>query len=211
MKRLFTIIIILFATNIVTFAQDDVASPMEVEDTITDDYLFSRVTEFMGIPVDGTKREVIKKLKKKGFRNSYKVSGTLEGEFNGRKVRIAVGTYKKKVYRIMVEDIYTTDEINIKIKFNNLCYQFKNNNNYVPLRRFEDFIIPDDENIKYNMLINNKRYEAAFAQCFDNASFFNSYMFNFVWFIIYKEENKSEYKIVMYYDNRHNQADGDDL
>ena len=61
------------------------------------------VTQFMGIPVDGTKSAMIQKLKAKGF--SYNAStDQLSGQFNGRDVTLAIGTNKNKVSRIAVTD-----------------------------------------------------------------------------------------------------------
>ena len=48
------------------------------------------VTKFLGIPVDGTKSEMIQKLKAKGFKSSYYDNEILEGEFNGRSVKIFI-------------------------------------------------------------------------------------------------------------------------
>lgn len=118
------------------------------------------VTTFLGIPVDGTKNEMIQKLKNKGFTYDAK-SDILKGEFNGKDVKISVVTNNGKVYRIVVDDANYTDEADIKIRFNNLCYQFKNNSKYwCPT----DFTIPEDEDISYEMMVHNKIYQAAVTQ-----------------------------------------------
>ncbi len=54
------------------------------------------VTRFLGIPIDGTRSEMISKLKAKGFTS---VPGTdmLEGEFNGKNVYVNVQTNNRKV------------------------------------------------------------------------------------------------------------------
>lgn len=123
------------------------------------------VTRFLGIPVDGTKAEMIQKLKAKGFKSNLYDKEILEGEFNGKNVRIHVVTNKDKVYRIMVVDAVKTDETNIKINFNNLCHQFSNNKKYIPISGpSSDYTIPESEDIDYEMSIHNKRYEAAFYQ-----------------------------------------------
>lgn len=119
------------------------------------------VTQFLGIPIDGTKSEMIQKLKAKGYRNSPYGNDILEGEFNGVKVNIHIMTNNNKVWRIGVIDSNNDDEKNIQIRFNNLCEQFKNNNKYISL---QDYSIPDEENIYYEMGINNKRYQAVFYQ-----------------------------------------------
>lgn len=119
------------------------------------------VTQFLGIPVDGSKSEMIRKLKEKGFRNHPDINDALIGEFNGRAVRIYVITNKDKVYRIMVSDAKTVDEGDIKIRFNNLCEQFRNNPKYISL---EDYTIPEEEDVSYEMTVHNKRYQAVFYQ-----------------------------------------------
>jgi hypothetical protein len=123
------------------------------------------VTQFLGIPIDGSKPEMIQKLKAKGFTSSLYDRNILEGEFNGKNVNLYIVTNNNKVYRIMVADATPTDETNIKINFNNLCRQFGNNKKYIPAANsVEDFILSDDEDIDYEMLAHNKRYEAAFYQ-----------------------------------------------
>lgn len=125
-------------------------------------YAQNDVTKFLGIPVDGTKSEMIQKLKAKGFTpNSYE-RDVLEGEFNGLDVRVHAVTNNNKVYRIMVVDAVPTDERNIQIRFNKLCQQFANNSKYISLE--EDYTIPDDEKISYEMTVHKKRYQAVFFQ-----------------------------------------------
>lgn len=71
---------------------------------------------------------MIQKLKAKGFQ--YNSSGDyLTGEFNGRNVLLKVVTNNNKVYRIAVTDAKNSNETDIKIRFNTLCRQFKNNKN----------------------------------------------------------------------------------
>lgn len=129
-------------------------------------YAQKDVTKFLGIPVDGTKTEMINKLKAKGFVPSSYDSNTLEGEFNGCDVQVRVVTNNNKVYRIMLADKKNRGETDIKIRFNRLCQQFESNSNYVAI---ENQAIPEDEKISYEMLVNKKRYEAAFFQYPDTA------------------------------------------
>lgn len=121
------------------------------------------VTKFLGIPVDGTKYEMITKLKAKGFRPSTYDRDVLQGEFNGRDVNLHIVTNNRKVYRIMVADNNPTSEANIRIQFNKLCRQFKNNEKYISLAE-GDQTIPEDEDISYNMNVGKKRYQASFYQ-----------------------------------------------
>lgn len=132
------------------------------------------VTKFLGIPVDGTKSEMLQKLKAKGFTSSPYDNEILEGEFNGEKVRIHIVTNGNKVYRIMIVDQIERDETNIKIRFNKLCQQFENNSKYQTVDQIQ--IISDNEDIGYEILVNNKRYEATFYQGLENDSDSTAYV-----------------------------------
>ena len=224
MKRL----VLLFSTFIIAvsaFAQD--------------------ATKFLGIPIDGYKSEMIRALKSKGFEQHPYLENTLTGEFNGYNVNLSVVTHNNKVYRIFLQDRYSVSETDIKIRFNNLCSQFEKNSNYMSLG---EQTIPETEDISYEMMVNNKRYEAVFFQqpekvdtaavqkiLFDKikSKYTEEQLANptedmqaefvsmsidiayeivskkSVWFII--DQDGSQYRILMYYDNKNNQADGQDL
>ena len=210
------------------------------------DFAQKDVTQFLGIPVDGTKTEMVQKLKAKGFKYNS-TNGLLEGEFNGQEVELSIVTDNNKVWRIVVMDKWVTDEANIKIRFNNLCRQFAKNEKYFPLNENPEIL--ESEMIGYEMLVNKRRYESAYFQSpvklselseeennkilsemgfdkdtvdglsdsekkeFDNT--FVDYMTEkywskkMVWFIINDEGLK--YRIVIFYDNEYNHADGEDL
>lgn len=164
----------------------------------------------------------------------------MEGEFNGMDVNISVVTNNNKVYRIFISDTNATmNETNIRIKFNTLYQQFKNNKKYISLS--EDLSIPEDEDISYEITVHNKRYEAIFYQIPDSASMVQNMLSKYtreelnnmteeeqkevmknmtsyaldttskkcVWFMIV--EHFGSFHIVMYYDNEYNKAQGDDL
>ena len=133
------------------------------------------VTTFLGIPVDGTKPEMIEKLKEKGFVYSAN-SDFLKGEFNGEEVEIGVVTNNNKVWRIAVLDKNVRDEQQIKIRYNELCRQFSNNKRYTSslLNKDSSYVIPYDEDISYHMSVEEKTYEASFIQNPDTATFFNN-------------------------------------
>jgi len=126
-------------------------------------YAQKDVTQFLGIPVDGYKPEMIKKLQAKGYTISPSNKDVLVGEFNGTKVEIHIVTNNNKVYRIMVSDANPMREGDIKIRFNRLCQQFENNKKYVSLSE-TDYTISEDEDISYGISVKNKRYEAVFYQ-----------------------------------------------
>lgn len=149
MKRIW-VIAVLILTAVMCYAQKD-------------------VTKFLGFPVDGTKDEMIKNLKSKGFKvDRYKDMEFLKGRFNGSDVEVFISTENGKVARIMVSDENHLDVTSIRIRFNNLCRQFEENDKYYSL---EDFSIPEDENIAYNIKIKNKRYEAIFYQLPEGETF----------------------------------------
>lgn len=186
MRRLF-IVTVMFFFSVVLNAQND-------------------VTRFLGIPVDGSKQEMIQKLKEKGF--TMYGDDVLQGEFNGKQVLLEVVTNNGKVYRIMVSDLNEIDEADIKIRFNTLCQQFKNNSKYTSSL---DQTIPDDEKIHYEMRINNKRYEAAFYQISNNDITVEQSSNRLVWFMIINGMEYRKFRIAMFYDNVNNQANGEDL
>ena len=120
------------------------------------------VTTFLGIPVDGFKSEMKQKLVSKGF--VPKKVGTnefLEGEFNGTDVHVYIAKNNNKVYRVMLCDVNTQNEANIKIRFNKLVSQFENNKRYTSL---DKYTLSDEENISYEMTVNKKNYDALFYQ-----------------------------------------------
>ena len=193
------------------------------------------VTTFLGIPIDGYKSEMIQKLKEKGFVPSKYREDVLEGEFNGTEVNIYIVTNNNKVYRIMLCDKNCIGETDIRIRFNKLCDQFANNTRYISMMD-GDGKIPEDENIGYNIKVNDKRYEASFRQkplqkMLDEMiigcgytkeelnkeevrqQLFQEYIKivdnKSVWFMI--SEYGGEYYITMYYDNLLNRANGEDL
>lgn len=63
----------------------------------------------------------------------------------------------------MVCDEHRVGETDIRIRFNRLCNQFSNNENYFQLHD-DPQEIPDDEDISYEISANDKRYEAIFYQ-----------------------------------------------
>ena len=122
-----------------------------------------RALKFLGIPVDGSKLEMIQKLKNKGYTYS-KILGedVLKGEFNGTDVSIRIVTNNNKVWRIYIADNDPRDEYQIKLRFNTLCDQFARNSKYKAFS--ENQKIPMDEDISYEMNVKDKHYEAVYYQ-----------------------------------------------
>ena len=175
------------------------------------------VTKFLGIPVDGSPSEIIKKLKTKGFTTDegfmrdvevglidWDGPEALTGRFNGERVRVYIGVETNKVWRIYLVDKDNRDETQIKIRFNTLVRQFEGNGKYVPY--FNEQTIADDENISHQMTVNKKQYQAGFVQKGEDGTVDEK---RFVWFSI--EQDSDGYYICMYYDNKYNEADGSDL
>jgi len=201
------------------------------------------ITQFLDIPVDGFKPEMIEKLKSKGFTVNRESEDILHGEFNGIDVNILIGTHNNKVWRIAVADAYPTNETNIKIRFNNLIQQFVNSKRYMAEEdsTIVKYAIPEDEDISYEITTNNKRYDAIFYQKsvkYDSLTKETELLFakdslnekesergsdlivklgmasvdslyKPVWFMI--KENYGEYRIVLYYENEYNKANGEEL
>ena len=115
--------------------------------------------KFLGIPVDGSKSEMVKALKAKGFEYDSE-SDFLIGDFNGKKSEIGIVENHGKVYRVVVFDANTRNAEEIRIRFNNLIHQFENNDKYFYI--FPNDIIPEDEDIHYEILVNKKEYIAEF-------------------------------------------------
>ena len=116
--------------------------------------------KFLGIPVDGSKSEMVAALKDKGFRYDSN-SGFLVGDFNGRESHIGIVENHGKVYRVVVFDANTYDAGQIKIRFNNLIHQFENSNGKY-YYTVPNNPIPEDEDISYEISVNNKQYSAEF-------------------------------------------------
>ena len=176
------------------------------------------VTKFMGIPVDGSPTEMIKKLKAKGFTTDEDFMQAVElglidwdgpevltGRFNGERVLLGLLVEQNKVWRICLSDKDSRDETQIKRRFNTLVRQFENNDKYVPYFDGEQ-TIADDEDISYQMTVNKKQYQAGFVQKGEDGTVDEK---RIVWFTIV--EGSDGYKIAMFYDNKYNEADGSDL
>ena len=115
---------------------------------------------FLGIPVDGTRAEMVQALKAKGFRyNPY--TGALMGKFNGVDSRIFISTNHGKVDRVYVCDANPSDKKQIRIRYNNLLQQFMDNTDkYFAIDDYTP--IPDKEDIAREMRVHKKEYVATF-------------------------------------------------
>ena len=185
MKRLTTIMFTLMLT-VTLLAQND-------------------VTTFLGIPVDGSKSEFIQKLKVKGFTMDYKLD-MLTGKFNGRESYISISENNGKVWRVAVIDKTPKNETQIKIDFNHLTALFRQNGKYIG--HDDNRMLDEDDHISYGVRIQHKQYQNVFYQkgISDNAIDTNKT----VWFLL-NEISYGQYVLVIMYDNKYNEANGEDL
>lgn len=159
-------------------------------------YAQEGVIKFLGIPVDGTKQEMIQKLKSKGFTYNQQ-EGVLEGEFNGKRVAMGIQTQNNKVWRLAIVYERDLNDEQAKRWFNRLVAQFENNSKYTPYK--ESQTIDENEDISYAISVYGRPYEALFR----------SETGGVAWFTILKTLDK--YAILMYYESPKNEADGSDL
>ena len=167
--------------------------------TITTIAQESNTIKFLGIPVDGDKKEMISKLQAKGYEYDTSLDA-LFGEFNGTDVFISVQTVNNRVWRIGIGDAnMNNDETNIKIRYNNLFKQLSNNGKY---EVHAGSTLEEKEDISYEMSVHKKRYDAYFYLK-------DKSIHGRVWYMIVEMYGK--YGIIMYYENLDNAANGDDL
>ncbi len=115
--------------------------------------------KFLGIPIDGTESKFVAQLKAKGFTYNS-VYESYKGQFNGKPVDVYIHTNHNLVDRVYVAFPYTNEE-GIRIEFNRLLGQFQENAKYMDLAMNSE--IPADDDISYEISVNNKRYQASFS------------------------------------------------
>lgn len=155
--------------------------------------------KFLGIPIDGDIKEMIKALEAKGYEYDS-TSDMLWGEFNGNDVGVKIQTVNHKVWRLAIIDATSRDETEIKLRFNMLFNQFLNSEKYYLLDGRE---LTDDDDISYEMIVHNKRYDATFALTDKSVN-------GLVWYMI-GDASLGKYSIAMFYENYDNAAKGDEL
>lgn len=171
------------------------------------------ITTFLGIPIDGTKIEMKRKLVAKGFRY-VKGEDFLRGEFNGTEVNLFVVTNKNKVWRIMVvNDEPIKDISQVKIKYNSLIKQFNNSEEkYYPVDDEKDYTIPENEDIWYKLNLDSGYYTVSYFQLTKIKSDSPTEdLFNRIVSVSLRGSDSIGYGIFIYYDNLYNQAHGEDL
>ena len=180
-------------------------------------YAQKDVTQFLGIPVDGSKSEMIKKLKAKGFRDDP-TSEALLGEFNGGNVNVFVTTNNNKVCRIVVCDavkdctIPDEEDIDYEIMVNKKRYEavfyqkpvitdsiaIANNFRSILSSKYTDEQLANPtEDLQKDIVKLSTDY--VIEQCVKKP----------VWFTV--SDYCGEYYITIFYDNEYNRANGEDL
>ena len=156
---------------------------------------------FKGIPIDGSINDFSTSLEKLGYENIEDEDDVVfYGEFNGQKSFINPQTVNNKVWRVAIIDAKSTDKNSIIARFNELFNQFMDNPKYA---YSEGSFIDNDEDINYNILVKNFRYDATF--CLSDTKINGR-----VWFTIYRQ-NIDAFNIIMFYENLDNKANGSEL
>lgn len=123
------------------------------------------VTEFLGVPVDGTKKEVFSALENKGF--AKRDEETLNGNFLGKQCEVSVGLNEGKVYVIYVLTGEAMDEDTARMEFNNLYMTFSINSSY---SYGGGNSISHNEDLERFFSKENKSYYSWFHQIGDSSS-----------------------------------------
>lgn len=180
MKKFLFIILIAIINNITTAGQNAI--------------------EFLGIPVDGSREEMVRNIISKGFKyHDYSVVDGLIGEFNGEDVVIRLETVNNKVYRVNISETTLRNRSEAKIHFNDMYKQFMNSGKYTLA-----WGKPIDENvdITYEMNAFGKQFDVGFAPKDKSVN-------GRVWYSLVKICGR--YSIVIYYENLDNAANGSEL
>ena len=174
-------------------------------------YAQQEVTKFMGIPVDGTKSEMITKLKAKGF-TWYPAKDYLTGLFNGRDVTLYIYVNGNKVWRVAVLYADEMDNINTINTYNHLLSLFENNGKYYSQR--DNQAIEEGTDLHDEIRYHNKQFECLFLQQPQTISKdeVDSMGERRVWMtIILDERAYNKFGIILFYENGYNEANGEDL
>lgn len=216
MKKLLTFAMLLIP--IITFSNDD-------------------VVKFLGIPVDGNKFEMIRKLNTKGFSSVPFVEDVMEGQFNGRNVKVHILHNKAKVWKIAVIYYSDADISTIINVWNRLYRQFKNKIDYTyvsgqELSPYRDaktitksahaMFIQGNENEVYDKIepylfqayseqqLGKPDDSEALAR-YEKLALLSYAQYSGNGVSISIAENQGEYTIIIHYENGKNAANGEDL
>lgn len=158
------------------------------------------VTTFLGIPVEGTKSEMVNKLKENGVLTE---SGSgMSCTISGVPYIVKIMTNDNKVYRISLTEQVGTDDICKAIaKYNELIEQFRNNEKEFTEYESND-LIHECNSPKYRHYIHEGWCYAEFFQVCDPQLYSRKVSFKI-------SDEYGDYRIVRCYDNIYNLPKGD--
>ena len=174
-------------------------------------YAQQEVTKFMGIPVDGTKSEMIAKLKAKGL-TWYPAKDCLTGIFNCRKVTLYIYVNGDKVWRVAVLYADEMDNINTINTYNHLLSLFENNGKYYSQR--DNQAIEEGTDLHYEIEINKNQIQNTFYQRSQkmNLDAATDMEKRRVWVtIIPQKYSYDKFGMILFYEYGYNEANGEDL
>lgn len=175
--------------------------PNSLSETVVEsDVIDSTAIRFLGIPVDGSSKHMIDRLKERGFEDHF--GDYLEGQFNGEPVRVYVHTYRDRVDRIIV-DFDHVPEMTLNEQYNHLLSLLAENEKYRPLGTYSP--IPIEEDCGTEIFLNKKDYKARFSYVSPTESEESN---GEVWLSIL---NRRGNRVCLYYDNLKNRPRGEDL
>lgn len=126
----------------------------------------AQITRFLGIPVDGSKADMIENLKQKGY-TYHDAEDYFTGYYFGSPVYIFLQTVKGKVSRVVVYDIPQRNEQEIKARFNMVYDKFSNSSRYIPHQKKNARI--SDKEVISDQMRHHKLYKAVFKQIKEKA------------------------------------------
>lgn len=118
------------------------------------------ITEFMGVPVDGSTKDLVRKLKAKGFTPAEEGSEVLYGAFNGEEVVLTMDTNEGKVFRVLLVEKKSYSDEGIKARYNELFSQFVENPKYAFVKG--SFFIEDDTDVSFETTVNGTTFQSFF-------------------------------------------------
>lgn len=174
MKHLFTLLVVLFSLI--------AGGNLRAQNTI----------EFLGIPVDGNKSDVLSALEDKGFVPSYD-NQRLGGVLDGYDVWVyAVTNDDGVVRRVVVADVDSYDEVDIKIRYNEVFRQILDSEEYEVYR---GRMLTTGDDVVAGMKEDATQYQTSFLP--------KSGANGVLWFTI--AEHYGTYYIMRFYENLDNQ------
>ena len=118
-----------------------------------------KALKFMGIPIDGSKDDMVAALMEKGFKQDWG-DEYLTGIFNGENVKVFISTNHGIVDRIRVVYPSTNDSNDTRVKFNTLLSKMNRNAKYVSVSPRPE--IPAGESVGLISYGDSKHYDTAY-------------------------------------------------